>query len=80
MAPSGGLMMAEKSATSNMPRFEMENVAPDSSGARSFRFRARSARSRDSTAICARGFAWQSRKTGVMSPSSSATAMPMCAR
>ena len=29
MAPSGGLMMAENSSTSNMPRFEMEKVAPD---------------------------------------------------
>ena len=28
MAPSGGLMMAENSSTSNMPRFEIEKVAP----------------------------------------------------
>ena len=73
-------MMAENSVTSNMPRFEIEKVAPDSSWTRSLRFRARSARSRDSTAIRASGFAWQSRSTGVMRPSSSATAMPMCAR
>ena len=31
IAPSGGLMMAENSSTGNMPRFETENVAPDSS-------------------------------------------------
>src|SRR5437867_2242885 len=80
IAPSGGLMIAENSATSYIPRFEIENVAPESSGARSFRTRARSARSRASTAIWASDFAWQSRSTGVMSPSSSATAMPMCAR
>ena len=43
MAPSGGLMMAENSATSNMPRFEIEKVAPDSSWAFSFRARVRSA-------------------------------------
>jgi hypothetical protein len=80
MAPSGGLMMAEKSATSNMPRFEIEKVAPDSSCVRSFRCRARSARSRLSTATWASDFAWASRRTGVMSPSSSATAMPMWTR
>ena len=80
IAPSGGLMMAENSATSNMPRFEIEKVAPDSSLARSFRTRARSARSRASTAICVSDLAWQSRSTGVMSPSSSATAIPMWAR
>src|SRR5438046_246472 len=62
------------------PRFEIENVAPDISCARSLRFRARSARSRDSIAIWLRLFAWQSRSTGVMSPSSRATAMPTCAR
>ena len=80
MAPSGGLMMAENSSTSNMPRLEIEKVAPDISCARSLRWRARSARSRASTAICASGLASQSRSTGVMSPSSSATAMPMWAR
>ena len=80
MAPSGGLMMAENSSTSNMPRFEIEKVAPDISGARSLPARARSARSRASTAIWPSGLAWQSRRTGVMSPSSSATAIPMWAR
>ncbi len=35
-------MIAVNWSMPNMPRFEMENVAPDSSGARSFRFRARS--------------------------------------
>src|SRR5207245_1639201 len=46
IAPSGGLMIAENSATSYIPRFEIENVAPESSVTRSFRTRARSARSR----------------------------------
>ena len=32
MAPSGGLMMAENSSTSYIPRFEMQNVAPLISG------------------------------------------------
>ena len=73
-------MMAENSVTSNMPRLEIEKVAPLISGARSLRARARSARSRASTAIWASDLAWPSRSTGVMSPSSSATAMPMWAR
>ena len=73
-------MIAENSATSYMPRFEIENVAPESSWALSFRARARSARSRDSTAICASGLDSQLRSTGVIRPSSSATAIPMWAR
>src|SRR5215472_13815156 len=35
MAPSGGLMMAENSSTSYMPRLEIEKVAPENSWARS---------------------------------------------
>ena len=76
IAPSGGLMMAENSSTGNMPRFDTEKVAPDSSCPRSFRARVRSTRSRASVAIWKMDFWSQSRRTGVISPSSRATAIP----
>ena len=63
----------------NIPRFDTENVAPESSCWRSFRARVRSTRSRVSAAIWKRDFRSQSRSTGVMRPSSTATAIPMWA-
>src|SRR5262249_37436678 len=79
IAASGGLMIATNSSTGNIPRFETENVAPESSGWRSLRARVRSIRSRASVAIWKSDFRSQSRSTGVMRPSSTATAIPMWA-
>ena len=53
MADSGGLMIAANAETPSMPMFETVNVPPSISGWRSFPARARSARSRASTAIVA---------------------------
>ena len=73
---SGGLMTAVKCSMSNMPRFETENVAPVYSSGVSLRSRARPASARASVEICRSDFPSAWRMTGVMSPSSIATAMP----
>ena len=74
---SGGLMIAVNSSMSNMPRLETLNVAPVYSSGASRRARARSARAFDSAVISSRPFRSAFRMTGVMSPSSIATAIPM---
>src|SRR5882762_10515691 len=63
---------------SNMPRFETLNVAPVYSSGFRRRLRARPASSRDSAPISRRLFMSAFRITGVMRPSSMATAMPTC--
>ncbi len=78
MAASGGLMIAVNSSMPNIPRLEMEKVLPVYSSGFSFFSRARPASSFTSRAISAIPFRSASRTTGVMSPSSTATATPMC--
>src|SRR6266566_313783 len=63
---------------SNMPRFETLNVEPVYSSGLRRRLRAFPARSRASAPISRNDFTSALRITGVMRPSSMATAMPMC--
>ena len=79
LADSGGLMIASKLATSNMPRLETEKVAPSISRCLSLPARARPARSRVSRLISRTGLVSASFSTGTIRPSSRATAMPMLA-
>src|SRR6266536_6037944 len=72
---SGGLMTAVNWSMSNIPRFETENVAPVYSLGWSRRLRALSASSFASRPISASDFTSAFRITGVISPSSTATAM-----
>ncbi len=76
MPASGGLITAVNSSISNMPRFETENVAPVYSSGFSRRSRARWASERASVPIAESGFRSALRITGVIRPSSTATAMP----
>ena len=73
-------MIAENSSMPIIPRFEIEKVAPVYSCGCSRRARAFSANARDSSAISVSDFESASRITGVMRPSSRATATPMCTR
>ena len=72
-------MIAVKCSMSNIPRLEMLKVEPVNSSGLSFRSRARPASSRDSALISRRLFWSAFRITGVMSPSSIATAIPIWA-
>ena len=72
-------MIAPKCVTPNMPRLDTVNVPPSISGCLSVPARARSARSRASTATWRSVFVSTPRMTGTISPSSRATAMPMFA-
>ena len=67
--------MAVNSSISSMPRFDTEKVPPVYSSGVSRRSRARAARSCDSAAISRSDLRSALRMTGVMSPSSMATAM-----
>ena len=78
MAASGGLITAVNSSMSSMPRFDTLNVAPVYSSGASFRARALSAKSLARAEISASPTRSAKRITGVMSPSSTATAMPTC--
>ena len=79
-AACGGMRIAMKFSTSNMPKFEMENVASVySCGCKRFSL-ARSINVRDSVAISSSDFAPQLRMTGVIKPSSMPTAMPISMR
>ena len=80
MAEPGGLMMAVKSRMPYEPRLVIVKVAPVySSGLRRFT-RARAMSSLNSRSMAITPLAPQSRTTGVMRPSSWATARPMSAR
>ena len=69
-AACGGMRTAMKFSTSNIPKFEMEKVAPVySCGCRRFSRLAQSA-IRDSVEMSSSDFAPQSRMTGVIKPSS----------
>ena len=68
-------MTAVNSSMSSMPRLETEKVPPVYSSGLSFRSRARPARSRASAAISRSDLRSAWRITGVISPSSIATAM-----
>ncbi len=61
-----------------MPRFETENVEPVYSSGVSRRSRARPASAFASVPICASDFTSAFLITGVIRPSSIATAIPMC--
>src|SRR6266576_2648839 len=74
---SGGLITAVNWSMSHIPRFETENVAPVYSFGCSRRLRARSASSFASPPMPASDLRSAFLITGVMSPSSTATAMPM---
>ena len=80
IATSGGLMIAVNSSMPNMPRLDTVAVAPVYSSGASLRSRARFASSRESRAISLIRFLSASAMIGVMSPSSTATAMPRCTR
>ena len=71
-------MIAENSSMPIMPRLEIENVAPVYSFGCRRRLRARSASALASAAMSASDFVSASRMTGVIRPSSIATATPMC--
>ncbi len=73
-------MMAVNSSIPNIPRFEMLKVAPVYSSGWSFFSRARPASSRTSAPIWAAPLRSASRTTGVMRPSSTATATPTWTR
>ena len=72
----GGLTMAWKCLTPNMPRFDTAVVPPWYSSGLSLRFRARRARSLASSAITDSVFSSAERITGVMRPPGIDTAMP----
>src|SRR5712692_9955455 len=82
MAASGGLMIATNSSTPNMPRFEIENVAPLRSPSAGLPDRARSITWRDSIEIWIRSFKSASCTTGTRRPMpcDGATANPMLMR
>ena len=80
IAACGGSTIAVKEWTPNMPRFETVNVLPVSSSGLRLRPRARSARSRDSAAICASDFWSASKSAGTSSAPSTATAIPTLTR
>ena len=63
---------------SNMPRFDTEKVAPVYCAGCNRRARASSASSRASRPISLSDFTAASRMTGVIKPSSTATAIPRC--
>ena len=71
-------MTAVNWSISNIPRFETENVDPVYSAGWSRRLRAFSASSFASRPMRASDLRSAFQITGVMSPSSMATAMPMC--
>ena len=71
-------MTAVNSSIPNMPRLEIEKVEPVYSWGCSLFSRARPASSRISVLIRPRPLACASRTTGVIRPSGTATAMPMC--
>src|SRR5258708_3392156 len=79
IAASGGLMIATNSSTPNMPRFEIEKVAPLRSPSLGRPDRARSMTCRDSIEIWIRSFASASCTTGTSRPMPwvGATARPM---
>src|SRR5713226_334634 len=79
---SGGLMMATNSSTPNMPRFEIEKVAPLRSPSAGRPERARSMTWRDSMEIWTRSLRSASCTTGTSSPMpvEGATARPMLIR
>src|SRR5205807_839105 len=79
IAASGGLMIAVNSSTPNMPRLEMENVAPVRSPSAGRPERARSMTCRDSIEIWTRSFMSASCTTGTSRPMPwlGATARPM---
>src|SRR5438105_2268076 len=72
----GGLRTATNWSTSNMPRFEIVNVPPSRSSARSFASRARPTRSPRTCAICESDSCSALCTTGTTSPCGAATAMP----
>ena len=76
MEACGGLMTAMKESTPYMPRLDTVTEPPVYSSGLSALRRARSASSLASAAITDRDFPSASRMTGVMSPSSMATAIP----
>ena len=79
MAALGGLMMAVNRSTPIMPRLEMQNVPPVNCSGLSFLALASPASSRASTLIWKIVLRCVSRMTGVISPSSIATANATCA-
>src|SRR6266446_5675706 len=79
MPPCGGLITAAKSLMPYMPRLEIEKVPPWNSVSLSLPERARAARSFISAAMVPTPFCSACLMIGVMSPSSSATAMAMSA-
>ena len=79
IAALGGLMMALNFVTPIMPRFETQNVPPVYSAGASFLFLARLPSAFASVLIAKTDLVWVSRMTGVMRPSSIATANETCA-